>query len=711
MFDLILKPFTREGLLNLMRNKTFHGILLDSLFVKKSKCSPLVKRHKLLVRKLIDDGIRDGTVRPLKRTVFDSDKVEDAFRFMASGKHIGKVVLRIRDETSDDADVVPRHLSTPRTVFKPNKSYIIVGGLGGFGLELADWMVERGALNLVLTSRSGLRNAYQKYRLKHFKDLGVNIEISTKDVTDLEQTADLLRMASQMGNARGVAGIFNLAMVLSDSLFQNSNAEQFEKVLAPKAVATHNLDVMSRQMCPDLDYFVCFSSVACGRGNSGQSNYAFANSAMERLCERRRVRGLAAQAIQWGAIGDVGWVAEQMGGNRGQEVNVGGTSPQKLQSCLATLDVVLQTEHSVISSCVKADLKTESSHKKGELIKTVSHILGIKDYSTLDANITLGELGMDSLMSVEIKQALERDYDLVMSMQDIRKLTVGHIIGISDKSSVNAATNSPAQSERVSSADLEFEIPTEDVIALNEVTVGKPILLLPPLEGSFRLLKALAQRMRRPVIGLNWTHDCRHLKSIEESAHYYLSLISSKIEPTLGPAYDLMGYSFGGVIAYEIALQLQMARKTVPKVVLLDSSPVQFHIYALEVNKRYALADESVVQLESLVAFLQQYVAIDTNQVRQTLVGTRPEQRAERVAHIMLDSLRLESTERNVEFVCDAFANKLLSLNAYDVLNRPKLDSDLLLVRAKDLNIISDHTLIRHDYGLQDVSHPMSCYI
>lgn len=324
-----------------------------------------------MVRKLIENGIREGTVRPLKRTVFDCNQVEQAFRFMASGKHIGKVVLKIRNEC--DQKVLVRYPSVPRTVFKPNKCYIIIGGLGGFGLELANWMAERGALNLVLTSRSGIKSSYQRFRIKYFEDIGINVEISAKDVSDLEQTRDLIQLAKRIGSAQGVGGIFNLAMVLQDGLFENQTPEQFDRVLKPKAKAVQHLDSISRELCPDLEYFVCFSSVSCGRGNSGQSNYGFANSVMERVCDMRRAQGLHGMAVQWGAIGDVGVVAESMGGN---DVVIGGTLPQRMPSCLATLDSVLQMDCSVVSSIVKSDQKLEASNKKGNLIKTIAHILG-----------------------------------------------------------------------------------------------------------------------------------------------------------------------------------------------------------------------------------------------------------------------------------------------------------------------------------------------
>jgi fatty acid synthase, animal type len=80
----------------------------------------------------------------------------------------------------------------------------------------------------------------------------------------------------------------------------------------PKAQTTALLDTVSRKLCPQLEHFVIFSSVSCGRGNAGQTNYGLSNSVMERICEDRRADGLPALAIQWGAVGDVGLVAENV---------------------------------------------------------------------------------------------------------------------------------------------------------------------------------------------------------------------------------------------------------------------------------------------------------------------------------------------------------------------------------------------------------------
>lgn len=101
-----------------------------------------------------------------------------------------------------------------------------------------------------------------------------------------------------------------LAKVLQDATFDNQTEESFVASAGPKALATQYLDQLSRVLCPKLEQFVVFSSVSCGHGNAGQTNYAMSNSVMERICEVRRANNLPAVAIEWGAVGEVGLVAD-----------------------------------------------------------------------------------------------------------------------------------------------------------------------------------------------------------------------------------------------------------------------------------------------------------------------------------------------------------------------------------------------------------------
>ena len=98
--------------------------------------------------------------------------------------------------------------------------------------------------------------------------------------------------------------------MLHDALLENQSAQTFSFVCQPKVDATIHLDKLTRKLKYSVDYFVTFSSIACGRGNIGQSPYGYANSVMERICEKRRQDGLHGLAIQWGPIGDVGLLAD-----------------------------------------------------------------------------------------------------------------------------------------------------------------------------------------------------------------------------------------------------------------------------------------------------------------------------------------------------------------------------------------------------------------
>lgn len=171
-----------------------------------------------MVAQLINEGIKTGAVRPLKRTIFSKEQSEAAFRFMASGKHVGKVIIKIRDEEPQKVTVPSSLLVTAvaRTSLRAEKSYVIAGGLGGFGLELAYWLVDRGARKLVLSSRSGARDAYQKLSIKRLRTLGATVVLSTANASTLDGAAKLIEEARNLGP---VGGVFNLAMVLKDGKF------------------------------------------------------------------------------------------------------------------------------------------------------------------------------------------------------------------------------------------------------------------------------------------------------------------------------------------------------------------------------------------------------------------------------------------------------------------------------------------------------------
>lgn len=137
-----------------MRQINFRTVYLSHANIDRL---PKICRNNLMNK--VQDDILSGKIKPLTRTVFNAIDVQKAFRYLSSGKHIGKVLLKIREDT----EILPIELKS-RTNFNPNKSYIITGGLGGMGLELAEWMIIRDARKLVLSSRRGISNCYQEYK-------------------------------------------------------------------------------------------------------------------------------------------------------------------------------------------------------------------------------------------------------------------------------------------------------------------------------------------------------------------------------------------------------------------------------------------------------------------------------------------------------------------------------------------------------------------
>lgn len=105
-----------------------------------------------------------GIIKPFKTNIYKANEIEKAFRFLASGKHMGKIIIQLR-ENENDKVCLPIALY-PKLYCYPERSYIIPGGLGGFGLELADWLVLRGCKKVVLSSSRGITKQYQNYRIK-----------------------------------------------------------------------------------------------------------------------------------------------------------------------------------------------------------------------------------------------------------------------------------------------------------------------------------------------------------------------------------------------------------------------------------------------------------------------------------------------------------------------------------------------------------------
>ncbi|CAG2109997.1 unnamed protein product, partial [Medioppia subpectinata] len=717
---------------DLLRNKTFDGIQVDTLFAVNDKTSPKMLRDREKIWDLIRDGIGAGVVQPLNRTVYGHHRCEEAFRFMASGRHVGKVVVRIRDEepSHHTFEFTPIKMAAiPRTVFFAHKTYVMTGGLGGMGLEIIDWMVERGAQRFVVTSRSGPKQPYQYSRLKHFEDSGVQIVVWTQAIDSESGARELIAEAMTLGP---IGGIFHLSLVLSDGIVENQTIESFDKVFEPKSKPLVHLDELSRHSCPQLDHFVVFSSAVTSLGNGGQSNYGFTNSAMERLCERRRRDGCPALAVQWGLVGDVGYVADNI---TADDYVLGATRSQRMYSCLQTLDQLLQSDVTIASSVVFNDesRRAVTVGDRKDLLTTVCHILGHKDFQKFEPKTRLSELGMDSLMSVEIKQTIERDFELVLSTQEIQNLTIERIRqmdttpanGVGGKTSAVPAVTREAATDDNNNADPTvvlsanesvFKIPKESVVYLNGVKEGRKVFYLPPTDGTYHLFAPVATRLSRPVIGLNWTEECLQLATIRETAQHFLDVIHRQFGDQLDAGFDLCGYSYGVFVAYDMCLALQTCghRRPYPppKLIALDMCPIQARddmAVSLSATRHIFNGDE---ELGLMFMFLMDKISIQSQELIQSVADVEASGRAEAVAKLFIDRIvvgdrphGLSSVALNeVMFAVESHVRKVRQTMAYGGGDGHRLDADVLLLRADQHLVRGDHTthFVAHDYGFQE---------
>ncbi|GBM39322.1 Fatty acid synthase [Araneus ventricosus] len=499
------------GLKIFLENIAFHAVFLDQMFDSNPKTIHVIKE----IMNLIRDGIKSGVVKPLDRTVFGRNAIEEAFRYMAKGVHVGKVLLKIRDEEPNKSNILPNCLTlpaVPETQFYHNKVYIIIGGLGGFGMEVTKWIISRGGHNIILTSRYGARTPYHFFCLKKWQNQGANVQVSTLNVAIRSEAEKLLKEASRIGP---VGGIFNSAVVLKDAFMDCQTAEDYQQVCAPKAAASKNLDDLSRKLCPSIDYFVCFSSISCGRGNAGQTNYGYANAVMERICEDRRRVGLHGLAIQWGIIGEVGVVHRHMG----DDAMIAGVVAQGVKSCLETMDAFCQQECPVVTTYV-----TAQQTKKSVQDDALQQIIRIVGYNESNINRTLGEVGIDSIVGVELKQIIESYSEVSVSIQEMQEMTLDDIKAMFEKAdSERAGSNAPTLLA-TTNVQLPLTLLHKDpVVALSKDATGEPVFILNIGDTDVRNFQPLAKGLNKPVYALVWTDDAP-ASDVESIASWYLQV-------------------------------------------------------------------------------------------------------------------------------------------------------------------------------------------
>jgi len=234
--------------------------------------------------------------------------------------------------------------SSDAPALRPEASYLVTGGLGGVGMALAQWLVDRGAAHLLLMGRSA-PSAEAESAMAELERRGARVHVIQGDISRAEDVAAALARPAALGWPE-LKGVFHLAAALADGVTQSLDAARLGVALAPKATGAWHLHRATASL--RLDLFVLFSSIA-SFGTPGQAGYAAANAFLDSLAARRRAEGLPALSLGLGAVAGVGAAARlEASGGRGAP----GVEPMPHQRVLDAMGVMLsfQGPHALVAS-------------------------------------------------------------------------------------------------------------------------------------------------------------------------------------------------------------------------------------------------------------------------------------------------------------------------------------------------------------------------
>ncbi|KAF2229154.1 6-methyl salicylic acid synthase [Viridothelium virens] len=404
----------------------------------------LASEHSDIWGGLIDNESLHFPATPLKYV-----QGQDIIRFIDGVSR----VARLRPFSMD-----PRFPSSSRMTLlpKPEGTYVITGGLGALGLEVCDFLIEKGARRLVVISRRNVppRSRWCSLsddkldpvlnRLQTMEKSGASIHLISLDI-GAEDAHDRILNSLHHLSLPPVLGVIHASGVLEDSLLVETTADSFARVLSPKiagAVALHKAFPPG-----SLDFFVLFSSIGQLVGTPGQSSYASGNAFLDTLATHRKGQGDNAIAFQWTAWRGLGMATAtdfltmelQSKGitdisrdeafhawehlskydvdhavvTRSLPIDEGEPAPCALVEEIITrrprardcsAPVEYSKSESVIRPAKTSELKPWLDVKIRECIAS---LLKIGDIEEIDRRVALSDVGVDSVMTIALRQKLE----------------------------------------------------------------------------------------------------------------------------------------------------------------------------------------------------------------------------------------------------------------------------------------------------------------
>jgi NADPH:quinone reductase-like Zn-dependent oxidoreductase len=477
------------------------GMRPDALHIVFDPADMVHDEPQVILRSLRDalTALSEGSLKPLPLRAFPAEGLIDAQDVTAKPGHFENVVVTHRPMAW-------------RGLVQPDSSYLITGGLGGLGLRVAQWLVERGARHVVLLSRNS-PSPEAAATVAALGNTGARIRVLATDVT---QPDDVARAVASIEPP--LRGVIHAAGVLDDGMLSQQTWSRFEHVLAPKMAGAWNLHTATRGAA--LDFFVMFSSASAVLGNPGQANYAAANAFLDAFAHQRRADGLPALTIGWGAWAEIGMAARLDPDRQSRRASQGIASIAPEQGLLALERAMLAADPYVAILPVRwstllgqfpdesrPPLLTElgrngpapwpgtgrtngasaddalsfrgalgratPSERVGilalRITQHVCRVMGLEPTESPEPTQPLSELGLDSLMAVELKNRI--DADLLTSLHISTLLQGPTIAELSERLVLEYAKANAGEIAAVPPAPLAESSDVEHILAnLDQLT-------------------------------------------------------------------------------------------------------------------------------------------------------------------------------------------------------------------------------------------------
>ncbi|CAL8085455.1 unnamed protein product [Orchesella dallaii] len=376
-----------------------------------------------------------GVVKPIPYLRFDALNIREALQYMQKAKHIGKIVCVLPELRYEGNKI---EVYTP--MFNDRSTYLITGGLGGIGFVICKWMVEKGAKHVVLAGRNPPSSSIQA-QINEMNSNGANIIAVQLDVGNFEQCETLFKNKIAEMGLPTLRGVMHAAGILSDGLVVNQTWSSLSSTFNTKINGTQHLHDLTKGH--NLEHFVVFSSMAALFGSPGQCNHTAGNCFEDALVHHRYSIGLPGTTINWGQWGEVGIATEadlpgiktlsNLQGVTGLEYTLNSQLVQlaiinvesfqimsKLFPHFSTYldEKIWKSVNATGSLSIKTDefwklyeSKTEIEDKleilKEHLKIVLRSVLKLDDCDTVNEDDNFQEMGVDSLMFVEIKNILQ----------------------------------------------------------------------------------------------------------------------------------------------------------------------------------------------------------------------------------------------------------------------------------------------------------------